>query len=62
MTNDRTQARLLPSIVRLSLGALLIISPWVWGYAQQRMPAASAILSGTIIARLGLSGNSRLRE
>lgn len=59
MTNDRTQVRLIPSIVRLSLGVLLIISPWVWGYAHDRMPATSAIFSGTIIARLGLSGISR---
>lgn len=56
MTNNKIQVQLLPSIVRLSLGALLIISPWIWGYTHERMAAASAIFGGTILARLGLTG------
>src|SRR4051794_12371823 len=61
MTNGRTQDHLLTSALRLSLGVLLIISPWLCGYAHQRVPAASAIFSGTILARLGLSGLIRPR-
>jgi hypothetical protein len=56
MKNYVTQTRLLPSIVRLVLGIFLVLSPWIWGFTDDRVSAGSAILSGTILVRLGLSG------
>lgn len=61
MMEGKTQVQFLSSIVRLGLGTLLVISPWLCGYAHERVPATTAILGGTILARLGLSGLIRPR-
>jgi hypothetical protein len=61
MMNGRTQVHLLSSIIRLSLGTLLIISPWLCGYVHERVPATTAILGDRILARLGMSGLIRPR-
>lgn len=52
----KTQVQFLSSTLRLGLGTFLILSPWLCGYAHERVPATTAILGGTILTRLGLAG------
>jgi heme/copper-type cytochrome/quinol oxidase subunit 3 len=57
---DREDAAL--NGVNAALGVILLISPWLLGFAAERVPTWTALIGGAVIAAAALAAFTRLLE